>query len=144
MVNVKQGSEEVKTILNQYRRVKWMIEDLDQQIESVDDRMYSIKSGQITGMPRGSKPVTSADFAAEKDALISRKLRFEKIAKQKREIVQSYIDTVLSVKHNRLLTFHYVQCKSIREISIMEHYSKRHAFRIFSEAIEMVDLSLDL
>lgn len=128
----------------QYKKVKWMIEDLEGQICDIDKRMVRVKSGKIDGMPRGGTPNTYADLIADKDDLERRKKKFEIIANQKKDIVQSYIDTVLSVRHNRLLTLYYVKCKSMSEVAMMEHYTERHAYRVYNEALEMVDISLNL
>ena len=138
------GLQDVKNILNQYQILKLMIDDLDRQINENEIRMTSIKAGKISGMPRGGVAVTFADMIADNEELESRKLRFEKISKQKKEIVQAYIDTVLSVKHNRLLTLFYIKGLSIYEIAEKENYSDRHAFRIYEEALKMVDIGLDL
>ena len=138
------GIQDVKNILNQYQILKRMIDDLDRQINENEMRMTSIKAGKISGMPRGGVAVTFADMIADNEELESRKLRFEKISKQKKEIVQAYIDTVLSVKHNRLLTLFYIKGLSIYEIAEKENYSDRHAFRIYEEALKMVDIGLDL
>ena len=138
------GIQDVKNILNQYQVLKLMIDDLDRQINENEIRMTSIKAGKISGMPRGGVAVTFADMIADNEELESRKLRFEKISKQKKEIVQAYIDTVLSVKHNRLLTLFYIKGLSIYEIAEKENYSDRHAFRIDEEALKMVEIGLDL
>ena len=138
------GIQDVKNILNQYQILKLMIDDLDRQINENEIRMTSIKAGKISGMPRGGVAVTFADMIADNEELESRKLRFEKISKQKKKIVQAYIDTVLSVKHNRLLTLFYIKGLSIYEIAEKENYSDRHAFRIYEEALKMVDIGLDL
>ena len=138
------GIQDVKNILNQYQILKLMIDDLDRQINENEIRMTSIKAGKISGMPRGGVAVTFADMIADNEELESRKLRFEKISKQKKEIVQAYIDTVLSVKHNRLLTLFYIKGLSIYEIAEKENYSDRHAFRIYEEALKMGDIGLDL
>lgn len=134
----------VKKVLMQYKKICWMIEDLDRQIADVDKRMIGVKSGKIDGMPRGGTPTTYTDLVADKDDLERRKKKFEIIAKQKKDIVQSYIDTVISVKHNKLLTLYFVKRKSMCEIAKIEHYKERHAFRIYKDALEMVDISLDL
>ena len=136
--------EETKKLLYQYRDVQQLIDDLEQQIQYVDDKAKRIRSSDYSGMPRGGTPITMADLVADKHDLERRKQRLEKIADQKKEIVQSYIDTVFSVKHNKFLTLYFVKCLSVYEISKRMDCTKRHAFRIYSEALEMVDLSLDL
>ncbi len=137
-------NKEVTNVLIQYKRTMNLIHDLSDQIGELDDRMTSIKTGKITGMPRGGVPLAVSDLVAEKVDLVQRKEKLEKIAEQKKEIVQAYIDTVLSPKHNRFLTLFFVKCLSMQEISRKEHYSRRHAFRIYAEALDMVDISLDL
>jgi hypothetical protein len=95
-------------------------------------------------MPRGGNAYTYADMIADKDDLERRKKKFEKIASQKREIVQAYIDTVLSVRHNRFLTMYYIKCLTVSQISDLEDYTERRGFQIFREALELVDVSLNL
>lgn len=140
----RENNGNVKKVLNQYKKIRWMIDDLDTQIDDVTKNMSSLKSGKLTGMPRGGVPVTYADLIADKDELERRKKRYEVVAKQKKEIVQTYIDTVLSVKHNRLLTLYYVKCMPMQAVAKKEHYTERHAFRVYTEALDMVDLTLDL
>lgn len=140
----KETREQVRNVLSQYRAAKAMCNDLALQIAEADERMTSVKSPKLSAMPRGGTAVTIADMVADKDELISRKLKFDTLAKQKREIVQSYIDTVLSVKHNRMLTMHFINCMSIYDIAKKEHYSERHAFRVYKESLLLVDLSLCL
>ena len=138
-------TKEVKTILVQYKKYRWMIDDLSRQIEDMKDRALCIKStSNLSGMPRGGSPYTYADMIADADDLERRKKKFEKIASQKKEIVQAYIDTVLSVKHNRFLTMYYIRCMTVSEIADREDYTERRGFQIFREAIQMVDISLDL
>ena len=60
------------------------------------------------------------------------------------EIVQSYIDTVYSPKHNDLLMMFYINDMSIEQIAKQTVYSDRHARRLYDEAIDMVDLSINL
>lgn len=138
-------NSEVKIVLGQYKKYIVMIRDLDRQIDDAHDRMISVKSASnVSGIPRGGHAVTVDDLIADVDDLERRKDRFQKIADQKKEIVQSYIDTVLSPRHNRVLTRHFIKCQSINEICKLETYSRRHVLRLYHEALDMVDLSLDL
>ena len=85
---------EAKKILNQHRIVCFLIEDLKKQIEEIDGQIYGCSSGKITGMPRGGKPVTREDLANDKADILKRIERLEVVRKQKKEIVQAYIDKV--------------------------------------------------
>ena len=145
MIEPQSKQKEVKTILVQYKKYKWMIDDLNRQIADISDRATCIKStSNLSGMPRGGNAYTYADMIADKDDLERRKKKFEKIASQKREIVQAYIDTVLSVRHNRFLTMYYIKCLTVSEISDLENYTERRGFQIFREALELVDVSINL
>lgn len=141
---MEKNLDEVKKILGQYIRIKNLIDDLEKQIKEIELDMASVKAVQVTGMPHGGNPYTFADKIADKDELERRKAKLEILAKQKKEIVQSYIDTVYSVRHNRFLTFYFIKNMSVYKIAKKEHYTDRHAFRILKDALNMVDLSLDL
>lgn len=132
---------EVKKILKQYRDAIRMVRFLDKKIEELDDRLTSIKTSRISGMPRGGRAKTKEDILSEKIKFEERRDRFRKKAVQKREQTQTYIDTVLSPKHNDLLTKHYIDDLSIEEIAEQMPCSYRHAWRIYREALGMVDVS---
>lgn len=132
---------EVKKILKQYRDAIRMVRFLDKKIEELDDRLTSIKTSCISGMPRGGRAKTKEDLLSEKIKFEERRDRFRKKAVQKREQTQMYIDTVLSPKHNDLLTKHYIDDLSIEEIAEQMPCSYRHAWRIYREALGMVDVS---
>lgn len=138
------SNKDVKKVLIQYKKAIYMVRDLSDQIAEQDSKMKTIKSPNYNGMPRGGTPYTLDDAIADKEELISRKLKFERIAKQKKEIVQTYIDTVMSVRHNRFLTLYYIKLYDVPEIAQREGYTERHVWRIYQEALSMVDLSLDL
>ena len=135
---------EAKKILNQHRNVYFLIQELKNQVRDIDARLYGCKSGNITGMPRGGKGITREDIAEEKADIEKRIERLEKIRKQKKEIVQAYIDTVFSARHNKVLTMYYVKVLPIWKIAEIEGYSQRHVFRLYEQAVEMVDITLDL
>ena len=137
-------TQDVKNVLSQYVRVKRMIKHLNTKINNINDKIISIKSGKISDMPKGGVPVTVEDMVSDKVDLERRKKRFEVIAKQKKDIVQSYIDTVYSPKHNYLLMMFYINDMSIEQIAKQTVYSDRHARRLYDEAIDMVDLSINL
>lgn len=144
MIKEVDKTEEVKKVLSQYRRVMSMIRDMELKIEYIDKCMTSAKSGKITGMPRGGTPITMEDMVAKKDEYICRKKRYEVIANQKKEIVQSYIDTVFSPRHNEVLTLYYAEAKTIEEIAKEIPCTVRHALRLRKEGVLMVDTTLNL
>lgn len=135
---------EAKKILNQHRSVYFLIQDLKRQVNDIDGQIYGCSSGKLTGMPRGGKPVTREDMANEKADILKRIERLEIVRKQKKEIVQAYIDTVFSPRHNNILTMYYIKVLPIWKIAELEGYSQRHTFRLYEQGLDMVDISLDL
>lgn len=135
---------EAKKILNQHRSVYFLIKDLKAQVKDIEAQIYGCSSGKLTGMPRGGKPVTREDMANEKADILKRIERLEIVKKQKKEIVQAYIDTVYSPRHNKILTMYYIKVLPIWKIAELEGYSQRHVFRLYEQAVEMVDVTLDL
>lgn len=137
----KETIQQRKEILSQYKEILEMIEHLDERIKDLDARAQRIKSPNYSGMPRGGTPYTTADILADKEDIERRKARFEQLAIQKRSRVEEYIDTVLSIRHNTLLYLYYIKGLSIEEISEREGYSVRHSWRLFREAVELVDIA---
>jgi hypothetical protein len=135
---------EAKKILNQHRSVYFLIQDLKKQVKDIDAQIYGCSSGKITGMPRGGKPVTREDMANEKADIQKRIERLEIVKAQKKEIVQAYIDTVFSPRHNKILTLYCIKVLPIWKIAELEGYSQRHTFRLYEQALDMVDITLDL
>lgn len=135
---------EAKKILNQHRSVYFLIKDLKEQVKDIESQIYGCSSGKLTGMPRGGKPVTREDMANEKADILKRIERLEIVKKQKKEIVQAYIDTVYSARHNKILTMYYIKVLPIWKIAELEGYSQRHVFRLYEQALDMVDITLDL
>ena len=145
MFETQNNNREVKKLLSQYKRTKELIRDLERQSEDMGEQATCIKStSNISGMPRGGVPYTVADLLADKDEIDRRIKKLETVAAQRKEIVQTYIDTVLSVRHNRFLTLYYIRCMTIDQISDQEGYVDRSGYRIFSEALDMVDTSINL
>jgi hypothetical protein len=130
--------DDVKKALQRYGELKKICDSLQRKAEVLDDQIRTVHSRQITDMPRGGAAVTIEDLIAEKDDLERRIWKFSMYADEEKKTVQGYIDTVISEKHNELLTMHFIRLMSVSEIAIRKHYSERHAWRIYKEALGMV------
>lgn len=138
------SNEDIKKVLVQYKRVSNMIRHIEDEIAQIDDKVLGIRENQMTGMPKGSSSLTTTDMLVEKRDLEMRLEKFKKAADQKREIVQAYIDTVLSPKHNDILTMYYIKGYSIEKIARIKHYTVRHGWRLYDEALTQVDMTINL
>lgn len=132
---------EKKAKLNQYRKLKNMSDWLDKQARELEDRASSIGTKKMSDMPRGGSRETMEELLIEKVDIEKRRDEFESRAKEAKCVVQGYIDTVTSSKHNALLKGLYIDRLSVEEIAEKEGYSTRQEWRIYKEAHEMIDVS---
>ena len=130
----------VKETLNAYREVSELVKDLIGRKEMIDQRIKSVKSAGATELPRGGPHRTIEDMIIEKDDLEQRINNLNPYAIQKKRMVQKYIDTVYSIKHNRILTFYYINCMDVKEIAEAESYSVRNTYKLLDKAIKMVKI----
>ena len=133
--------KDAKRRLGRYKKLMEMVKELNKQAEELGNRAEAIGSKRITDMPRGGKHVTTEDLIVEKADIEKRRDNFLKKALDEKQIVQQYIDTVESPKHNRLLCGIYLEDLSVNEIAEKEGYSIRQEWRIYKEAHEMVNIS---
>lgn len=133
------ADEKVKARLSQYRRQKNMAEQLDRQISELQKRLEENGTRQIRGRPKKQEPADELRRRIKETE--ERRDRFERRARKARPIVQAYIDTVTSIRHNELLTGIYIDRKSVEEIAERQGYSTRQMWRIYKEAHKMVELN---
>ena len=134
------SSKEKKAKLNQYRKLKDMSDWLDKQARELGDKAVSVGK-KMSDMPRGGGKETMEELLIEKVDMERRRDDFERRAKEAKSVVQGYIDTVTSSRHNTLLKGLYIDRLSVEEIAEKEGYSTRQEWRIYKEAHQMVDVS---
>ena len=91
--------------------------------------------------PEGHHEDEIEDLTEEIESLERRLRKFERISREKKGITYGYIDTVISVDHNRLLVDHYVRGIPWTKITIpgSEYLSDRRIFQLANEAIDMIE-----
>ena len=133
------AEEKIKAKLSQYRKQKNMAEHLDQQAKDLRKRLEENEAKQIRGRPRKKEPAEELQRKIKETE--ERRDRFERRARKARPIVQAYIDTVTSIRHNELLTGIYIDRMSVEEMAERQGYSTRQMWRIYKEAHKMVELN---
>lgn len=122
----------------QYKRVRRnaaTVKRLLDRLKALDDRIYSLKSPEVSGMPRGGDPVTLADLVADKADLEARIGRLMRKGRQyKLEIMEEIDDRDLDLKEAELLELYLVEGLSVPEIAEQMDYSERQAWRIYKDA----------
>ena len=132
--------KDIKRKLERYRKLMGMAKELQKQADELENRAEAVGSKRITDMPRGGNRMTTEDLIVKKADIEKRRDVFLRRAAHEKRIVQQYIDTVESPKHNRLLCGIYLEDLSVNEIAEKEGYSVRQEWRIYKEAHEMVNI----
>lgn len=136
----KSDIERKKRYLKKYKKNQACIDDLKSRIEELDDRIKTVKSPTLSGMPRGGLPKTKEDLIADKDDLERRlKVREEKAPKLKR-IITDEIDNLDDTRYINILELFLIECLTFEDIADRLGYHSRHVERLYSEALnELVD-----
>lgn len=127
--------ENKKRSLKRYKKNLACIKRLDDKLISLTERIESVKTSNMSGMPRGGVPVTIDELISEKIELENRieKLKNKK-ANLKSEIINE-IDTLDDPRYCEILESFFIGCKSLEKIAEQENYTVRHVYRLYSEGV---------
>lgn len=130
-----------KAFLKRYRKTTALIRRLIEKASRLEDRLTSVGSPSISDLPRGGTPLTSSDLILEKLELEERIERLKKKAQdQKHEILEA-IDTLDDSRMAEVLEAHYIDCLDMTEIAEQSGYTVRHTYRLYTLALEAIDIS---
>lgn len=132
--------DEKKRWLKRYKKNLACIVRLEEKCSILDDRMTSIKSPSLSGMPRGGTPVTSDDLIADKIELEERIRRLKDKGKIiKREILNA-IDDLSDPRYSGILEAYFIEDRSFQEIAHELNYSEKSVVRLYSQGIRALVL----
>lgn len=127
-----------KRWLKRYKRNVDCIDRLENKLKQIDDRMTSIKSPNLSGMPRGGVPVTIEELLSDK---LDLEHRIEKLKKKgriyKTEILEE-IDALDDPRYCEVLESFLIDCIPLDDVAENEGYTIRHIYRLYSEAVEAI------
>lgn len=127
--------ERKKRSLKRYKKTLACIDRLEVKLDLVNQKLTSIKSPNLSGMPRGGTPVTSADLIADKIELEERIKRLKARGVRQRHEILEEIDSLEDPKHAEVLELFFINCLTLEEIADKLRYSDRHVYRIYSEGV---------
>ena len=127
--------ERKKRPLKRYKKTLACIDRLEVKLDLVNQKLTSIKSPNLSGMPRGGTPVTSADLIADKLELEERIERLKARGVRQRHEILEEIDSLEDPKHAEVLELFFINCLTLEEIADKLRYSDRHVYRIYSEGV---------
>lgn len=136
-----QQIERKKRSLKRYKKNLACIERLEAKLDQINDRMISVRSPNLSGMPRGGTPVTLADLISEKDELEERIKRLKDKSKKLRGEILDEIDSLEDTRYCDVLEGFFIDCLSLEAIAEEMGYTDRHVYRLYSEGVTKLALS---
>ena len=136
-----QEIERKKRSLKRYKKNLVCIGRLEEKLALLDDRIKSVKSPNMSGMPRGGTPVTIADLLSDKVELEERIERQKAKSKDLKKEILEEIDSLDDIRHTEVLESFFIDGISLEDIADNEGYTVRHVYRLYSEAVTQLALN---
>ena len=130
-----QEVERKKRSLKRYRKNLSCIKRLEDKLYNIEDRLSSIRSTNLSGMPRGGVPVTSADLLADKDDLERRIKRLKQKGENLKERIYEEIDSLEDSRYCEVLESYFIDGLTLEDIAEEMGYTERHIYTLYKEAI---------
>ena len=130
-----QQVERKKRSLKRYRKNLACIKRLEDKLDNIEDRLSSIRSTNLSGMPRGGVPVTSADLLADKDDLERRIKRLKQKGENLKERIYEEIDSLEESRYCEVLESYFIDGLTLEDIAEEMGYTERHIYTLYKEAI---------
>ena len=134
-------SDEIKNkkrFLYSYRNNKERLNKLEEKLETLEERLTSISSPNLSGMPRGSVLVTTADLIADKSILKDRIKTLKNKCDNIKKKVLAEIDLLEDVRYSEVLELYFISALSFDDIAEELGYSTRHTITLYSKAIKIL------
>ena len=126
-----------KRYLKKYRKNRALVHRLEDKLARLDDRLYKIKSPNMSGMVGGS-PVSQIDLISDKAELEQRINKLNLRGKEIREEIVAEIDELEDSRYAAILEAFFIDCKEFEEIAEETGYTIRHVIRLYSEGIKLL------
>ena len=133
---VIQAIDVKKRSLKKYRRNLLCIGRLEEKLESLDEKIKSIRSPNYSGMPRGGTPVTIEELLSDKVDLEKRIKRLKVKGRRLKNEILDEIDTLEDPRYCEVLEAYFIDCKNIGEIADEMGYTDRYIYDLYKEAIK--------
>lgn len=130
-----------KRSLRRYRKNVECIERLERKLEILDERITTIKSPSLSGMPRGGVPVTIDDLLSDKMDLEDRIKRLKAKNRGLKKAVCEEIDSLEDSRYCEILEAHFIDGLSFGDIAEELGYTERRVIALYSEAITILSVT---
>lgn len=129
-----------KRFLKRYRKNLNCIVRLENKLALLDVKLNSVRSPNLSGMPRGGVPVTAADMVADKIDLENRIERLKEKGKRLKLEILEEIDSLDEPRYVAVLEGFFIDCLSMEAIAENEGYTVRHVYSLYHDAVRELTL----
>jgi predicted DNA-binding protein YlxM (UPF0122 family) len=139
--NVLDIEKRKKRYLKRYRKNVACIARLEAKLDILDAKIKTIRSPNLSGMPRGGATITMEDLVADKVDLEDRIKRLKAKSRGLKNSVCEEIDTLEDARYCDVLEAYFIDCLSMSEIADELGYTERHVYTLYKEAISLLSVS---
>lgn len=129
-----------KAWLNRYANQVRGIERLENKREILEERITSVRSPTLSGLPRGGTPITIEDLIADKLEIEDRILRLKDKARRVRREILDAIDDIEEVNLCEVMEGRYILLQSPEDLAESMGFNTRHIWRILSQGVEAIQI----
>ena len=122
--------------LNGYRWTLEKIDVLEDRLDRVNDRLYSMRRSIISDMPKGGKGKDTIDLIGDKEQIkedIENKLNE---AYDKKRLIEDAIDSMDNDRLSVILSLKYLDGLTLEDIADKLHYSNSHMGVLHRQALD--------
>ena len=130
-----QEIERKKRYLKRYRKNLALVIRLEEKLFLLEQRLTTVRSPKLSGMPRGGTPVTHEELITDKDELIERIARQKKKGLSYKREIWDEIDKLEDVRYAEILEAFFIDGLSLDEIAEKDGYTTRYVYQLYSDAI---------
>ena len=136
-----QDVEKKKRHLKRYRVNVANVRRLEVRLDILNDRIYSVRSPNFSGMPRGGTPVTLDELLSDKKELEDRIIKLKEKGRVIRAEILEAIDSLEDTRYAEVLEAYFIDCKSIADIADDTGYTERYVYTLYSDGICEISLN---
>ena len=127
--------ENKKSSFRRYRKNLACIERLEEKLILLTERINSVRSPNLSGMPRGSTPITVEDLIGDKEELEQRLNRLRTKTRQLKQEILSEIDTLEDERYCEILEAHFIEGLTLERIADRMGYTERYIYQLYKKAL---------
>lgn len=129
-----------KRFLKRYRKNLNCIVRLEEKLALLEVKLNTVRTSNLSGMPRGGQPVTMEDLVADKADLENRIRRLKEKGKRLKLEILEEIDSLDEPRYVAVLEGFFIDCLSMEDIADNEGYTVRHVYSLYHDAIRALTL----